>query len=436
MTLNTAQYIAPLNSQQVLTGYSQGVKEGTGITILPDGTITLNSGGAATLGFLTSSTIPAPVYNWSLVPSNPSGILVNDGSGNVEWRTNYIQAFPSNSLFPHVGAAGIPAGITADRPPNDYGLLRYNTDLGYMEFNNNSAWLPMTQATGSVFSFVGLATPTANAIGDIWMDTNTQQQKVWEGVSWIPTSPLATPAIPGRVIIGTNIDVDLVTGTISVASTTGVAGGVSNIGVTTITDNVTSTSIDSALSANQGLQLQTQVDALDVRANLTFAGLVDGIGIMTYVTTEGALAGFAIGLPLPGPNVLNENYFIMVEQAGAFAPPGGLMTAVTQGDWFESAGGVWQFLNVGYDPPAATTTIPGIIRIATIPEVEAGVDNTTAVSPQGLYAVTSEKATVTWPPPASRTASGNAGEIVLTNNYFYWYDGANWQRVASDPSAW
>lgn len=436
MTLNVAQYVAPLNSAQVLTGYNQGVRQGTGITILPDGTITLNAVGAATLGFLTSSTTPAPVYNWSLVASNPDGVLANDGAGNVEWRTNYIQAFPTNDIFPHTGAAGIPAGTTASRPPNDAGLLRYNTDLGYLEFNNGSAWRPMTQATGSVFSFVGLATPTANAIGDIWMDTNTQQQKVWEGVSWVPTSPLATTAIPGRVIVGTNIDVDLVTGTISVASTTGVAGAVSNLGLTTITDNVTSTSIDSALSANQGLQLQTQIDALDVRANLTFAGLVDGAGIMTYVTTEGSLNGFVIGLPLPGANLLNENYFIMVEQAGNFAPPGGLMTAVTQGDWFESSGGVWQFFNVGYDPPIATNTIAGLIRIATIPEAEAGTDNTTAVSPQGLAAAINDFPILVFPPPSSRTDSGSAREISWDSNYFYWYDGANWQRVASDPSAW
>lgn len=436
MTLNVAQYVAPLNSQQVLTGYSQGVKQGVGITILPDGTITLNAPGAATLGFLTSSTTPAPVYNWSLVPSNPSGVLVNDGSGNVEWRTNYIQAFPPTSLFPHTGAAGIPAGISADRPPNDPGLLRYNTDLSYLEFNNGAAWLPMSQATGGVFSFVGVGTPTANAIGDFWFDTNTNQEKVWEGVTWAPTSPLASPAIPGRVMIGPNIDINLATGEISVASTIGVAGAVSNLGVTTITDNVTSNSIDSALSANQGLVLQNQIDALDIRANLSFAGLIDGAGEMTYVTTEGALAGFVIGLPLPGPNAQNENYFVMVENAGQFAPPGGLMTVVTQGDWFESTAGVWQFLNVGYDPPIATNTVAGIIRIATVPEAEAGTDNTTAVSPVGLAAAIDDKATVTSPAPASRTASGNAGEIVLTNNYFYWYDGTSWQRVASDPGAW
>ena len=35
MTLNVAQYLAPLNSAQVLSGYAQGVKQGVGIVIAP-----------------------------------------------------------------------------------------------------------------------------------------------------------------------------------------------------------------------------------------------------------------------------------------------------------------------------------------------------------------------------------------------------------------
>jgi hypothetical protein len=435
MTLNVAQYIAPLNSAQVLTGLSQGVRQGVGITILPDGTITLNAPGAATLGFLTSSTTPAPVFNWSLTPSNTDGVLINDGAGNVSWQTNYIQAFPETDIFPHTGAAGIPAGPSSSRPANNYGLLRYNLDYGYLEFNNNSAWLPMSQASGGVWSFVGTATPSPNAIGDLWLDTNTGQEKVWTGITWAFTSPRATSVVPGLVIIGTNIQVDVL-GTISVDTVVGLAGGVSNLGVITVTDNVTSTSLDSALSANQGLVLQQQIDALDIRANLTFAGLINGDGDMTYLTNEGSLAGFALGFPLPAANILNDNYFVMVEQAGSFTPPAGLPTVVTQGDWFESTGGIWQFLDVGYDPPLATNTKVGLIRIATIPEAEAGTDNTTAVSPQGLAAAIDNKVSIAAARPTNFNSPGVAGEVFLANNFFYWFDGLRWQRVASDPAAW
>ena len=239
MTLNAGQYLAPLNSGQVLSGYAQGVIEGIGVSIAPDGTISLDTTGAATLGFLVSSSAPAPVYNWSTIAGGVNSILTNDGTGNVYWTTNYVTTFPVGDPFPHTGAAGIPAGTTASRPASLPGLLRYNTDFLRLEFNNGTNYLPVSPATGGVFSFVSSAAPTPNAPGDIWLDTNTNQAKVWTGVSWTPTTPLATTLIPGRVIIGANVQV-AVDGTISILTTTGVPGAVSNLGVTTITDNTSS----------------------------------------------------------------------------------------------------------------------------------------------------------------------------------------------------
>ena len=384
MTLNAGQYLAPLNSGQVLSGYAQGVIEGIGVSIAPDGTISLDTTGAATLGFLVSSSAPAPVYNWSTIAGGVNSILTNDGTGNVYWTTNYVTTFPVGDPFPHTGAAGIPAGTTASRPASLPGLLRYNTDFLRLEFNNGTNYLPVSPATGGVFSFVSSAAPTPNAPGDIWLDTNTNQAKVWTGVSWTPTTPLATTLIPGRVIIGANVQV-AVDGTISILTTTGVPGAVSNLGVTTITDNTSSSgSIDSALSANMGYQLQQQINALIISNNLTFAGLVNGSGILTYVSPEGSGVGFTLGNPLPFPNPGNNEYFVICEQAGGFTPPGGSYTVTTQGDWLLSNGAAWIFLNVGYDPPYATTTSPGIVRLSTTLETQTGTDNTVAVTPFSL----------------------------------------------------
>jgi hypothetical protein len=384
MTLNAGQYLAPLNSGQVLSGYAQGVIEGIGVSIAPDGTISLDTAGAATLGFLVSSSAPAPVYNWSTIAGGVNSILTNDGTGNVYWTTNYVTTFPVGDPFPHTGAAGIPAGTTASRPASLPGLLRYNTDFLRLEFNNGTNYLPVSPATGGVFSFVSSAAPTPNAPGDIWLDTNTNQAKVWTGVTWIPTTPLATTLIPGRVIIGANVQV-AVDGTISILTTTGVPGAVSNLGVTTITDNTSSSgSYDSALSANMGYQLQQQINALIISNNLTFAGLVNGSGILTYVSPEGSGVGFTLGNPLPFPNPGNNEYFVICEQAGGFTPPGGSYTVTTQGDWFLSNGASWIFLNVGYDPPYATTTSPGIVRLSTTLETQTGTDNTVAVTPFSL----------------------------------------------------
>jgi hypothetical protein len=383
MTLNVAQYLAPLNSAQVLAGYTQGVKQGTGVSIAPDGTISLNPAGAASLGFLTSSITPAPVYAWPAGSGNPGAILTSDGAGNLTWDTNYVQTFPLGQNFPHTGAAAIPAGNTAGRPASPIGSLRYNTDFNYLEFFNGTTWIPVSPPSGPVFSFVQGATPTANNAGDLWLDINTNQEKVWDGVSWVPTTPLANAITPGRVKIGTNVQI-AVDGTISILPTTGVSGSVSNAGVTTITDNVTSLSIDSALSANQGRLLQNQINALLIANNLTLAGIISGAGVMTYVTPAGALQGFVLGAPLPVASVSNEDYFVIIENAGGFTPPGGAFTVVTQGDWFLSSLNTWQFLNVGYDAPYATDTVPGIIEIATQAETNAGLDFTRAVTPLTL----------------------------------------------------
>jgi hypothetical protein len=190
MTLNVAQYLAPLNSQQVLTGYAQGVKDGSGLTIAPDGTISLSKTEAAVLGFIVSSGAPAPVLNWSSIPGTPSSVLMDDGNGNVGWAADYVQTFPIGEPFPHTGAALLPVGTTAERPiPGIAGFLRYNTDENYNEFFNGGAWLPVTQGTGAVFSTVSNTAPTPHAPGDFWYDTATQGEFVWTGTTWAPTTP-------------------------------------------------------------------------------------------------------------------------------------------------------------------------------------------------------------------------------------------------------
>jgi hypothetical protein len=221
----------------------------------------------------------------------------------------------------------------------------------------------------------------------MWYDTVTEIEKVWSGTAWLPVTPLATTTRPGRVQVGSNLQVDS-SGVISILTTTGVAGGISNVGVTTITDNTVSTDISSALSANQGRLLQEQINALLVANNLTFAGLLSGSSqVMTYVTPEGTLQAFVVGSPLPVATALNEGYFVMIDTPGFITPPGGSITTVTQGDWFISTGTGWQFLDTGYNPPPATNVQAGIVRLATVAETTTGTDNTTATTPLDVRSV-------------------------------------------------
>ena len=408
MTLNVAQYLAPLNSAQVLNGYTQGVKQGTGITIQPDGTITLNRTGAVTLGFLTSSTSPAPVYNWSLTPGPGGSLLRNDGAGNVNWTNDYVVVYPQGGTAIQTGAAALPAGTTLDRPAGaQAGWLRYNTSNGNPEFFNGGGWIATTRPQGPVLSFVSSTTPTATNAGDLWLDTNTNQEKVWNGTAWVPTSPAATPIIPGLVTTGANVQ--NTGGLISILDSTTAQKGVVQLNDTTTTNDPTL-----ALTAAQGYSLQLQINALVITNNLTLAGLISGAGVMTYVTPEGTLAGFVLGNPLPGPGPSNEEYFVICESNGGFTPPGGSFTVVTQGDWFLSSGGVWVFLNVGADIPIASTTVAGIVRLSTNAETQTGTDNTIAVTPASL---SSRVATETLSGLSEVATQAEANALVNDSNF-------------------
>lgn len=145
MPLNTAQYVAPLNSQGVLTGYVQGVKQGLGVSILPDGTITLDASTA--VGFITTNNPNAAQYVWPSTPgaTEPGQMLADNGAGSLYWSSDFVRTFPTGSTFAQTGAASIPAGTIGQRPLTAApGFFRLNTSTGDMEFYNNSGnWISL-----------------------------------------------------------------------------------------------------------------------------------------------------------------------------------------------------------------------------------------------------------------------------------------------------
>jgi hypothetical protein len=81
-------------------------------------------------------------------------------------------------------------------------------------------------------------------------------------------------------------------------------------------------------------------------------------------------------------------------------PPGGSPTVATRGDWFlvsEITPGVyaWTFLNVGFDAPAATTSLAGIVCLSTNALAQAGTDATTALTPAAAASAYISKACIT-----------------------------------------
>lgn len=162
---------------------------------------------------------------------------------------------------------------------------------------------------------------------------------------------VATTSSPGVVQVGANLEITG-TGILSVpfASNT-------QAGVVELTDSSLDCSPNKALSGVVGCHLQTEIDALNAKTYLTFAGTVNAsTGLMTSITVKGAAAGFTVGSPMVVPSAANIEYLVVVSQAGTFAPPNSLTYTCTVGDWLVSNGLQWIFYNVG-------PTLPGFVYL-------------------------------------------------------------------------
>jgi hypothetical protein len=224
--------------------------------------------------------------------------------------------------------------------------------------------------------------------------TGTNVQAAIDELALRGTTPATTTAL-GVVCIGTNISVTPA-GQISVASATTALPG-----VVQLADVLNSNSTTQALTAAQGCCLQQQITNLSVSGGVNPAGTLNAsTGLVASVTSGGATAGFAVGSVLPAASATTENYYVIVTTPGTVTPPGGTPTVATNGDWFlvsETSPGVyaWEFLNIGYEPPAATDTVAGVVELATNAETQTGTDATRAVTPAGLQSKVSDSTSTT-----------------------------------------
>ena len=221
----------------------------------------------------------------------------------------------------------------------------------------------------------------------------TNVQAAIDEVALLP--PDATATVKGKVCIGSNIAVTPA-GEISVASATTALPG-----VVQLSNALNSNSTTLALTAAQGCCLQQQISALTVAGGVELAGTLNAsTGFVASTTSSGVGAGFTVGAVLPAASATTNNFYAIVTVAGTVTPPGGAATAATQGDWFlvtQTTPGVyaWSFLNVGFDAPAATDTVAGIVELATNAETQTGTDATRAVTPAGLQSKLSNSVALT-----------------------------------------
>ena len=253
--------------------------------------------------------------------------------------------------------------------------------------------VPQAVGVNSILAGVGISVDQPD--GDVTV-TNT-------GVTNIQAGPnIQVSANSGTVVVGVTLPpfVSSVTGTLPVRVTGSTSptisvdfASITAAGIVQLYNDVNLDSEALAVTASVAKYLQDQISALVLSSsNLLFAGTIDAnTGLLTAVTPEGTNEGFAVGSPLPSPVLTNTGYFVIVTVAGSFTPPGAASpVSATKGDWLVSSGTTWDFLDVGFDAQAASTTQAGIVKLATDQETQDGVTGTVAATPRGIQSKISD----------------------------------------------
>lgn len=155
MALTRAQLLAGdvTTGTPVLAGQVQGVRQGTGVLILSDGTINFDASTAEGVMRLNNSTA-YNAYVWpslGLTPPAAGTILQSDGTGALIWTGDYV---PTTGA---TGAGNLPVGVIAQRPNTPIaGQIRYNSETTALEYYDGSNWISIVGAGPSPSVTVGL----------------------------------------------------------------------------------------------------------------------------------------------------------------------------------------------------------------------------------------------------------------------------------------
>ena len=354
---------------------------------------TTNSAVAVAPGATTSDKIAnvlgvTPIEGDTVIVSGVSGDTYQGFyvfSGSV-WNFAALYASPTatNVSFDNTGT-------TLSATEVQSALVELDTDVVAAQATADAA-LPKSGGTmtgpivfdpGQSIPISGIPNASTSTKGIVQVGSNID---VSAGVISIPE---ATNSSLGVVQAGANVDVTA--GVISILNST-----TSQPGVVQLNDTTSSTSVTEALTANQGRNLQQQINALVISNNITLGGTIDGsTGLVVTTTPEGVLAGLVAGSPLPSPSSTNAEIFVIVSVTGTMTPPGGSPTLVHIGDWWLSNGTSWVLLDVGYQYPYASTTQQGVVYLATNAEAQAGVNTTNALVPSALQSKLSDSVSLT-----------------------------------------
>jgi hypothetical protein len=355
-----------------------------------------------------------PIITGSGLCVDPAlGILYATGGGGGGGNVNLLLAGPGIALNPPSGTGNVTICNS--------GVINVAAGPGISVASSAGTYTVSSLATGTVTSIIAGAGLTGGVItnaGTIALNTAcvipptafSAKGQLLAGTSAGTYTALAVGASPNGYVLTTDSTqatgmrwcaactgtVTSVTGSAPVVVTTGTttpvisvqAGTTAAAGVVQLVNNTTTSDGTKALTAAQGYALQQQINGLLAGGGLTLAGTFNATtGQMATVTTAGTSASFVVGSNIPAAAAGNKDLFVIVTTGGVYTPPGaGTSVNASQGDWLLSTGTAWQYLNTGYDAPAASTSIPGIVQLATTAQTQTGTDGNTAVTPSGAAA--------------------------------------------------
>jgi hypothetical protein len=418
------------------SGVTAGAYTNASVTVNALGIVTNASSGVAaipcsivtTKGDILAASGPSSVCR---VASGANGQVLSVNSAciaGVEWITVTQNAIPCSCII-NKGALVTGSGVATPS------ALPVGTDgqilVACSAASNGLCWtsaaaaaaaIPCSTLTakGALVTATSPNTPTALAVGTDGQILSACAACT-SGLTWVANPGGTVTSVSGTAPIA--VSTGTTTPVISVATATTAVTG-----VTTLVDNTSTNDNTKALTAAQGYALQQQIDSLATSSNIILAGTLNAAtGLLATVTSQGILAGFAAGSSLPGPDVTNDGYYVIVTTGGSYTPPlDTLVYNATQGDWFLSNGTGWEYLNVGFDPQNSSTTVSGIVRLATTAETQTGTSNTIAVTPQGAAA--------TYVPRAAYAAKGTILGASAANTPSALAVGTNGQVLLADSA--
>ena len=326
-----------------------------------------------------------------------TGIALSSNIGSIVVCTNLVAgtgvALTRTGNQIAISATGSGGG-TVTSVTAGYGLTGGTiTNSGTLALNAACVIPPNAFNTrGSILVGTGVGSYTALSPGTNGQVLMACSTSVPTGVRWATAGTITSVSGTAPISVANTTTTPLVS--IAPASTTG-AGAVQ------LYNNTNSSSTTLALTAAQGKNLQDQINAIVLNGNIELAGTIDASsGLVLSITSVGAADGYVVGFTLPAASIATKNTYVIVTTPGTLTPPGGSPTVATRGDWFlvsELSPGLysWNFLDVGFNAPAATSTVPGIVELATNAETIAGTDATRATTPAGIASAYIPKAALT-----------------------------------------